>query len=266
MKIIICGKGGSGKSTIATLIARALTVRGYSILLVDGDESNLGLHRLLGVEEPVVFLDSLGGKKGFREKLGSAFPKGNTDTIFGPNTRIDDISKECIADIEGIKLLAIGKIHNSGEGCACPIGSLSKTILSNLVIGENEIVLIDAEAGIEHFGRGIDAACDMILGVVDPTFESFMLAKKMEDLACKAQKEISFVMNKVDERVEASMNRHVAQDKVVARIPMNNEIFMDSLEGKKISAVLPEIEKVCELISTKKKKLGKAGHKAIHFL
>ena len=48
MKIIVCGKGGSGKSTVSTLIARALTHRGYGILMVDGDESNLGLHRLLG--------------------------------------------------------------------------------------------------------------------------------------------------------------------------------------------------------------------------
>jgi len=253
MKIIICGKGGSGKSTISTLMARALSNRGYSVLMVDGDESNVGLHRLLGGEEPVIFMDGLGGKKEFRKKLNSAFPQGSTDEIFGPNTKIDDIPKERIAVIDGIKLLAIGKIHDSGEGCACPMGLLSKTILSKLVIGENEIVIIDAEAGIEHFGRGIDAACDMILGVVDPTFESFMLARKMEDMVRKAGKEISFVLNKVDDRVEASMDKNIDQEKVVARIPMSNDIFMDSLEGKKINTDLPEIEKICDLIETKKK-------------
>jgi CO dehydrogenase maturation factor len=266
MKIMICGKGGSGKSTISTLLARALSARGYGILLVDGDESNVGLHRLLGGEEPVIFMDSLGGKKGFREKMNSSFPKGNTDVIFAQNTKIDEIPKECITNVDGIRLLAVGKIHDPGEGCACPIGSLSKTILSKLVIDEKEIVIIDAEAGIEHFGRGIDAACDMILGVVDPTFESFMLAKKMEHLARKAGKEISFVMNKVDERVEASMNKNIDQEKVVARIPMNNDIFMDSLEGRKVSTDLPEIEKVCELIETKKKALGKTGPKSLQFL
>ena len=67
MKIIICGKGGSGKSTLSTLLAKGLSKRGYSILMVDGDESNLGLHRLLGGKEPVNFMDSLGGKKGFRD-------------------------------------------------------------------------------------------------------------------------------------------------------------------------------------------------------
>jgi len=257
MKIIICGKGGSGKSTVSTLIARALNNRGYGILMVDGDESNLGLHRLLGGDEPIVFMDSLGGKKGFREKLNTGFPQGNTDVIFGPNTKVKDIPKECVSVVDGIRLLAVGKIHEPGEGCACPIGRLSKTILSNLAIGENEIVIIDAEAGIEHFGRGIDTACDLILGVVDPTFESFMLAKKMDDMARNSGKEISFVMNKVDKRVEASMKRNIDQEKVITAIPMSDDIFMNSLEGKKITTDLPEIEKICDVIEAKKKVITK---------
>ncbi len=257
MKIIICGKGGCGKSTVSTLIAGALNKRGYSILMVDGDESNLGLHRLLGGDEPIVFMDSLGGKKGFREKLNTGFTQGNTDVIFAPNTKTNDIPKECVSVIDGIRLLAVGKIHEPGEGCACPIGRLSKTILSNLAIGENEIVIIDAEAGIEHFGRGIDMACDMILGVVDPTFESFMLAKKMDDMIRNSGKEISFVMNKVNERVEPSMKKNIDQEKVIAGIPMSDDIFMGSLEGKKITADLPEIDKICDFIEVKKKDLQK---------
>jgi CO dehydrogenase maturation factor len=40
MKILISGKGGCGKSTLSTLLAKALKDRGFSVLLVDGDESN----------------------------------------------------------------------------------------------------------------------------------------------------------------------------------------------------------------------------------
>lgn len=257
MKVIICGKGGSGKSTISTLLARALIQRGFKILLVDGDESNVGLHRLLGGAAPVVYLENIGGKKGLREKLNGAFPKGNTDVIIGPNTKIDGIPKECIALIDGIRLLSVGKINNPGEGCACPIGRLSKTILSNLSVGKKEIVIIDAEAGIEHFGRGVDSVCDMILGIVDPSFESFMIAKKMEDIAGKAGMEISFVLNKVHESVEAYMNQNIATEKVIARIPMHNDIFMDSLEGKKIATDLPEIDEICKVIEAKKKVMGR---------
>ena len=48
MKIMICGKGGCGKSTLTILLARALTGTGRKVLVVDADESNLCLHRLPG--------------------------------------------------------------------------------------------------------------------------------------------------------------------------------------------------------------------------
>ena len=52
MKVMICGKGGSGKSTVTVLLARALRAAGKSVLVVDADESNLCLHRLLGASLP----------------------------------------------------------------------------------------------------------------------------------------------------------------------------------------------------------------------
>nr|MBL0717439.1 P-loop NTPase [Desulfobacterales bacterium] len=39
MKIIICGKGGSGKSTISALIAKGLQDRNFNVVLIDADES-----------------------------------------------------------------------------------------------------------------------------------------------------------------------------------------------------------------------------------
>lgn len=255
MKIIICGKGGSGKSTIATMTARALSRQGMRVFLVDGDESNLGLHRLLGMEKPAVFLDHIGGKKGFRDKLNNAFPKGNTDAILAPHSKTGDIPSECVAEIDGIKLLSVGKIHQLNEGCACPIGRLSKTFLSNLMLEPEEILMVDAEAGIEHFGRGVDGACDLILFVVDPSYESFLLADKIGHMAREAGIDISFILNKMDMQVAAFMNAHIASEMVVARIPSDQKIFLNSLQGKKVDATFPEIETLCEFIRAKKSTL-----------
>ncbi len=63
MKVLVCGKGGSGKSTITALLAKAMARKGYNVLVVDSDESNFGLHRQLGVEMPEDFTNYLGGKK-----------------------------------------------------------------------------------------------------------------------------------------------------------------------------------------------------------
>ena len=41
-KIAICGKGGTGKSTIVALMANAFLELGYGVLVLDTDESNTG--------------------------------------------------------------------------------------------------------------------------------------------------------------------------------------------------------------------------------
>lgn len=49
MKILVCGKGGCGKSTLSALIAKELAKRGNRVLVIDSDESNYGLHTQLGM-------------------------------------------------------------------------------------------------------------------------------------------------------------------------------------------------------------------------
>jgi CO dehydrogenase maturation factor len=248
MKIIISGKGGSGKSTISTLIARSLAAHGFNVLLVDADESNFGLQRLLGVDAPVHLMDDFGGKAHFKKNwMGTA-----SEGLFKDHTRISDLPQTCIAQSGDVKLLIIGKVHSHGEGCACPMGVLSKSILAKLDVMENEVVVVDAEAGVEHFGRRVDGECDLVLGVVDPSFESFMLAKKMESMAYAAGCEIFFILNKATPDVLTDMKSHIPADKIIAVIPHNNAVFMDSLKGNRLEKDLPEIDPVCKLIKDRR--------------
>lgn len=246
MKILICGKGGSGKSTLSALVALTLRDMGANVLLVDADESNYGLHRLMGVPMPMSLLDDLGGKMGFRQKM-NAVPRGMAPQVF-EKMALDDIPETCVADAGGVKMVVVGKIHHFGEGCACPIGVLSKTFLSKLDTDKKDAVIIDAEAGVEHFGRRVDAECDMVLGVIDPTYESFLLAKKMKDMAGNAEIPIFFVLNKADETVESAMARHLDGMEVIAKIPYMKELFQSGLEGNPLEIRMPEIEPICERI------------------
>ena len=67
MKLIVCGKGGSGKSTVSALLASAYVRRGRNVLVVDSDESNFGLHKQLGLPLPEDFTHFFGHKKGIFE-------------------------------------------------------------------------------------------------------------------------------------------------------------------------------------------------------
>ncbi|OQX62796.1 MAG: hypothetical protein B5M56_05215 [Desulfococcus sp. 4484_241] len=247
MKIIICGKGGSGKSSVTAVLARALAKEKMAVLVVDADESNSGLHRLLGVDPPMNLLDHLGGKKAFKEKLNSPLPA--TDSLIGaPSISTDSLPKECVAQNGAVRLVSVGKIHEAGEGCACPIGVLSRTVLSRLETGQNEIVLVDTEAGIEHFGRGLDKGCDIIIGVIDPSFESFELAKKIEQMAKSVDADCFLILNKTDSQSEKIMASNVKKESVVASLPFNENLFMKSLRGETLDTDIPEIAPVCEMI------------------
>ena len=68
-KISVCGKGGSGKSTLVSLLANAAQDRELTTLVVDSDESNSGLFRMLGLDKPTIPLMALaGGREGIKEK------------------------------------------------------------------------------------------------------------------------------------------------------------------------------------------------------
>ena len=96
----------------------------------------------------------------------------------------------------------------------------------------------------------------MIFAIVDPTFESFTLVKKMRDMAIKAGVEIYFVLNKVDEKTLEPMTSNIDPKKVVSAIPQSHTIFMSNLEGKKLKTSFQEIDPICQLIEKFKKKLA----------
>lgn len=250
MKLEVCGKGGCGKSTISALIAVNMKKMGYRVLVVDADESNFGLHRLLGIERPENILDQLGGKKGFREKMTilRETPQLNHSGLFNSRWTFDDIPEEYVSSSNDIKLMLAGKIHGFSEGCACPIGVLAKMILSNLDMKNKESVIIDTEAGTEHFGRGLEAECDMILVVVDPTYESFLLAEKIKGMAETAKRPVWFVLNKVTPDTEEIMLKNLDKEKVIGKIPMNDEIFHCSLAGTPLISELAGIQRICRFL------------------
>ncbi|MCQ6253659.1 P-loop NTPase [Methanocaldococcus sp.] len=243
MKISICGKGGCGKSTITSLIAKEFAKRGYNVLVIDGDESNISLHKFLGIDQPKDFIEYLGGRKKFMQKIKS---KKNVD-LFDEMT-IDDLPKDYIVEKDNIKLLAMGKIHDFGEGCACPMGVLLRELLKSLKLKDNEIVIVDTEAGIEHFGRGVEGGCDVIIAIIDATYESIRLAKKIEEIGEKLGKKVYFIVNKVDDETKDIILENINKDKVIAIIPTNKDIVKLCLRGEELNIELPEINKVVEFL------------------
>ncbi len=252
MKIIVCGKGGSGKSTLAVLLSKSLVKSGYNVLLIDADESNMGLHRLVGAEAPVVLLDDLGGKKGLKEKMASVFP-GVPGGLSGGKLTPSQISDACVSEAGGIRLLKIGKIHSPGEGCACPMGRLSKMVFSGLSLGPDDVAIVDTTAGVEHFGRGLDAECDLVLSVVDPSYESFLLAEKVALMASEAGLMNYLILNKTAPEMEETISKHVDMTKVIGRVDYQEAVFSAGLEGRELDGDFTNDETIAGIVQEFKK-------------
>ncbi len=229
MKVSVCGKGGSGKSTIVTLLANLTRRRGFKVLVVDSDESNSGLFRMLGFENPPVpLMELVGGKSAVKKNM-------RKPNIFEqPEIGIDDIPSSYIERKDGLALVSIGKILQSLEGCACPMGVLSREFLKKLRSGREMVTFVDMEAGVEHFGRGIDEGIDRVLVVVEPSYESLRVAEKIKELAGGMGKTVAAVLNKVPSagvggRLEKQLQEMNLD--IVGTIPNDSSVFDAGFEG-----------------------------------
>ena len=176
-KIAVCGKGGSGKTTVTTLLARALAASGRSVIVLDADESNPGLGRLLGVD---------GQPKPLRALFKIPQPDGtikNDPLMEREQLSLDDLPPEFISNGRGLRFLVAGKIEDPFQGCGCSVAAAAREVVEKLVLNDGELMLIDMEAGIESFGRGVERLADTVLAVVEPAYESIVLAEKIVFMA-----------------------------------------------------------------------------------
>ncbi len=171
-KMAVCGKGGSGKSTVSALFSLALREYGYKVLLIDADNSNMGLGRKIGItEKPVSFMNLYNDGN---EKAAELVRKDPVS--------FEDFSEDLTVGEDDIRLFSIGKIENVFEGCACENASMAASLITSIETKDFEVVIADQDAGVESFGRGVEQGVDTLIIIVEPSYDSIELAKDIKYL------------------------------------------------------------------------------------
>lgn len=256
MKICICGKGGSGKSTVVALLAAGFREQGRSVLVVDSDESNACLHWMLGFDQlPLALMDLAGGKKRIQLALrtGPAVEGAGEGILARERLRLDDLPPVFMQRRNGLALVCVGKIHQALEGCACPMGVLSRAFLKKLQLDGGDVVLVDMEAGIEHFGRGVETSVDAVVAVVEPSLESVSLAERIQSISVGTGARFAgAIINKAGSAEIRSKLAKALGDRgipMLGEVPFRPEFLRSALEGTAI-AVNPAASEVRSLVDS----------------
>ncbi len=231
MKLAITGKGGVGKTTLSSTLARLYADEGRTVLAADVDpDANLGLALGLSQEE-VDAIVPISKMRGLAEERTGATGAGK---FYKLNPYVADIPDIYAKDINGVKLLVMGTVDLGGSGCVCPEHVMLKAVLSSLTYRKNDVVIMDMEAGLEHLGRGTAANMDQFIVVIEPGSRSVQTYRNVKRLAKDlGVKQVRVVANKIrDQRDEDFIRSQIPAEDLLGCIHYNTEIMDADRSGK----------------------------------
>ena len=231
MKVAITGKGGVGKTTLSSTLARLYAAEGRTVLAADVDpDANLGL--ALGMTQEEV--DSIVPISKMRTLVEERTGASDANRFFKLNPYVADIPEKYARDVNGVKLLVMGTVDLGGSGCVCPEHVMLKAILSSLTFRKDDVVIMDMEAGLEHLGRGTASNMDQFIVVVEPGARSVQTYHNVKRLASDlGVTQVRVVANKIrDEKDEEFILKSVPPEDFLGFIHYNSEIMDADRQGK----------------------------------
>jgi CO dehydrogenase maturation factor len=221
--IAVAGKGGSGKTSLATLVIRYLQKhQSGPILAVDAD-ANANLGESLGLEAT----QTVGGLLDEFQRAKINIPAGMTKEAY-----LDFKLNELLVESRGLDLLTMGR--GEGPECYCYPNLIIRKFTDQLS-SNYAYVVMDNEAGMEHLSRRTTQNVDTLLLVSNHSVKGVRsigrIIELVESLKLRAKKQlavISIAPEKIDPRIDDELARLGIE--LAAVIPEDEEILQADLD------------------------------------
>ncbi len=224
--IAVSGKGGTGKTTVASLLIRSFIDAGERpVLAVDADP-NANLNEALGV----TVHETLGGMR--EEAFTRAIPPG-----MNRHQYVMYRFRQALVESDGFDLIAMGRPE--GSGCYCFANDLLSECMQQLE-RDYRYIVIDSEAGMEHIARGTIGKPDLLLIVSDPGARGMRTVARIRDIA------VSLGLD--PEKIRVVINRYrsgmapveTGSDHPFAVIPDDPAVEAADLAAEPVSKIPPD--------------------------
>lgn len=231
MKLAVSGKGGVGKTTFSSMLARTLSDMGKRVLAIDADP-DANLAAAIGIADADKIIPIAEMKDLIFERT-EAKP-GTIGGFFKLNPKVDDLPDALSHKKDNIKLMRLGSVKKGGSGCLCPESTLLRALVTHIVLGRDEVVIMDMEAGIEHLGRATAQAVDKLIVVVEPGRRSIETAEHIRKLAAEIRlKHLLIVGNKIrNPKDEAFLRENMPDFNFLGFMPYEETLIEADLNGQ----------------------------------
>ena len=247
--IAITGKGGTGKSIIASLMITQLAKK-YpgEILAIDAD-SAMSLPYTLGIEaDPQMTITAM------RRSI-----VGYNDVKKKMNDRpMREVIRDAVHHGDGFDLLLMGRPEE--PGCYCAVNDLLRHGM-DMLVQDYSISIVDGEAGPEQINRRVLKDLDMLLVVSDMSARSLETARGIVEIAMANENGISvrkagLVLNRVrnDEPLHDLVKKVGVP--VVGYIPEDSILNKYDREGKSLRELPADAPSVAAVETILKQIIG----------
>ena len=247
--IALGGKGGTGKTTIAGLLIRYMIEHGMKPVLAIDADSNTNLNDVLGVALNETLSDA-------REMMKTNVPSGMTKDIF-----MEMKMGHSIVEGDGFDLIAMGRPE--GPGCYCAANNLLSSLIDRLVKNYDYLV-VDNEAGMEHFSRLTQKDVDLLILVSDPSRRGMTAACRIAGLVRSLPIRVGqtvMVVNQLEKALETwpeDVLETFGGDRI-ATLPSDPLLARFDLEGRPTATLPPDSAMVAAAYALFGRLLGKRG-------